>query len=447
VYGRRSTEALGSTWRERHAILASSAVPRGGQVATNHAQNARAGWSLPLQFPSFGDAATYEQLGRTCASALQGGGNSLFDACYNPLRPPGAALLMAAPYLITRDPVDAGYVALSLNVAFFALTVVAMARMLLGDRALLSALPARRMMLGTLVFCALLIDLVSHIPVRLTDLPSLSLFLSAMAVGYATLAGDSKPAIRRWRYGLVGILAAAASLLKVTWLPFSLVLLVVLLTIDSQTGVGERIRCAGAFLLGFSPVALVFANVWAHTGDIWFYDRAFWRAHFTYPGREMGVETVIYTVPRPDAYLTHVTTPISHPTLWVLHLYSGVFHFEWAVYHGRAWRARLWEISSFELAAAWLLVFAYLALTAWEARKGPVSLRLLNATSLGISLITAVARHTEARYYALPRAVLWVTLACLLLGWCRHILGRAAPLLPSGIPLRRRAKGRGRVGV
>jgi hypothetical protein len=327
---------------------------------------------------------------------------------------------MAAPYLVTRDPVQARYLALSLNLAFLALAVVSLGSALIHDRDLLPLWPARSRVLAALAFGALLPNFVAHVPVRLCDLPSLALLLSATAVGARTLWGDWLPALRRRRYALAGVLAALAVLIKISQLPFSLVLLAALLAADRRLAAGERVRCAAAFLIGLSPVALQFANVWAHTGELWLYDRAYLRA-FSYPGRDWGVEAVIYALPAPGAYLTQVTTAISYPTLLALRVYRGLFGFEWAVYHGEAWRAREWALGWWERGAAWLLVLGYVAGSGWAAwRTSPASLRLLNALAVGTALITAVVEHTELRYYILPRAVLWLTLGWLCLqAWRR----------------------------
>lgn len=373
-----------------------------------------------MDFPSFGDAAAYDQLGRACAEALAGRRGTVFEACYHPVRPPGAALLMSAPYLVTRDPVDAAYMALSLNLVFFALAVLSLGAVLIRDGGLLPGWPARSKALAALAFVVLLLNLVSHIPVRLGDLPALSLFLCAIAAGAPTLAGAWEPGARRRRYALVGVLAALAALLKISQLPFSLALLLVLLAVDRRLGAAERLRCAGAFLLGFSPVALQFLNVWAHTGVVWFYDPQYMRANFSYVGREWGVEAVIYTLPAPAAYMVRATGDVSHPTLLALRLFRGLFGFEWAVYRGEASRGPWWALSPVELGAAWLIVLAYLAISSWSAWRAPVSLRLLNGVGGLSALLTAAVEHTELRYYVFPRAVLWVTLACLgLWAWRR----------------------------
>lgn len=372
-----------------------------------------------MTFPSFGDAAVYEQLGRSCAAALAGGGGTAFEACYHPVRPPGAIALMAAPHLATSDAVDAAYIALGFNLVFFALCVASLAAVLVGEGRLLAGWRPRGRVLSTVAFVVLLLNLVAHVPVRLADLPSLALFLAAIALGARTIA---RPAgdVRHWRYGGVGLLCAASVLLKISALPYSLVLAAVLLALDRGLERRRRLLCAAAFLAGLAPAGLQFLNVWAHSGSFWLYDREYMRANFNYPGREWGVEGVAPTVPTPSGYMVRVAAPISYPTLLALRLYRGVFGFEWAVYLGERPRGPLWELGAVELMAAWALVVGYLAFSAAVAWRGPPGLALLNATAAACAVVTAVAMHTELRYYALQRAVLWATVLCGLLALWRR---------------------------
>src|SRR6185295_13055303 len=103
-----------------------------------------------------------------------------------------------------------------------------------------------------------------------------------------------------------------------------------------------------------------------------------------------------------------------------LRLYRGLFGFEWTIYHTVAARGPWWTLGTAEWAGAWLLVLAFLAVSAAIVWRGPPSLRLLNAVSAGIAVTTAVVEHTELRYYMLPRTVLWLSLALLALDRLRR---------------------------
>lgn len=362
-----------------------------------------------MNFPSFGDATTYDQLGRSCAAAIAGPG-SVLDGCYHPLRPAGSALLMATPYLVTDDPVDAAYVAVALNVLFLAVAVTALAATLLGDRLLLPETPRRVAWLTAAAFAVLLVNLAGHIPVRLGDLPALALFVCALPVAMGVLGGAAPARSPFRRYAACGALVALAVLVKVTYLAYGLVLLGSLLVLDPHAR-GSRARRTAFFLLGAAPIAVQVANVYVHTGQLGLYDREFMRVHFSYPRREYGIESVVFTIPEPTVYLTQVEGGISRLNVLVLRLYRGIFGFEWAVYLGQASRPPLWRLGTAELARAWALVLGYFGISAWSAWRAAPSLRLLNSNAAGAALATAVLMHTELRYYALPRAVLWLTLA------------------------------------
>jgi hypothetical protein len=89
----------------------------------------------------------------------------------------------------------------------------------------------------------------------------------------------------------------------------------------------------------------------------------------------------------------------------------------------------VWTIGVGERAAAWAMVIAYFAFAAWVVRKGAASLRLLNLTAPLMALATALLVHTELRYYALPRSVLWLTVAVTVLSLTLRPAGgsRSAP--------------------
>ena len=366
-----------------------------------------------MNFPSFGDAETYAQLGRACADAIAGPGR-VFDGCYHPIRPAGIALLMAVPYLATDDPVDAAYVALGLNMVFFAGVVACLAAALIGDRALLEGWPRRATLLAVGAFAVLLPNLVAHIPVRLGDLPSLAVFMAALLVAVRTVAGSWSGRPLLLRYLISGALCSLAVLLKVTYLAYALVLLGSLLALDRNAR-GSRLRCAAAFVTGMAPTAIQVLNVFLHTGQLGLYDREFMRTYFSYPRREYGIESVIFTIPDHSVYLTQAAGEISRLEVLVLRLFRGLFGFEWAVYLGEPSRGPVWTLGVAEWVRAWVLVLAYFAFSGWVAWKGTASLRMINLNAAAGALVTAALMHTELRYYALPRAVLWLTVAATVL--------------------------------
>lgn len=316
---------------------------------------------------------------------------------------------MAVPYLVTKDAVAADYVMLALNVAFLALAVVAVAMGLAAERALSLR---RAWLLPTLSFLALLANLVSHLPVRLGDLPALAVFLVALGLGMDTAA--TPPSTRRLsgRYAAAGACCAGATLLKLNYFVHALVLLGLLLLLDrNQTSDRRRLTSAAAFLAGFSPVTLQFVDVFLHSARVALFDDAYVRP-FHHPERGLAIEAVFYTLPATGAYTVRPAEPIGFASLVALRLYRGLFGFEWAVYRGPAHSGPVWPLTTTDMVWAWGLVLLWATLTGAAMWRGPRGLGLLAAVGAAVALTTAVLGHTELRYYALPRVAWWLTAAC-----------------------------------
>ena len=64
-----------------------------------------------MNFPQFGDAGIYSEIGAACASPLTSAQGSAFSSCYSPIRPVGMVALTTLPFLVSRDPVEVAYVA------------------------------------------------------------------------------------------------------------------------------------------------------------------------------------------------------------------------------------------------------------------------------------------------------------------------------------------------
>jgi hypothetical protein len=135
-------------------------------------------------------------------------------------------------------------------------------------------------------------------------------------------------------------------------------------------------------------------------------------ATFHRANRNVIVEALFFSIPAPGGFMVKLTEAPSPVTLVVLRMFSGLFKFQWAVYQGRIPPSREWWTPSwFELARAYGLVSAYLAATLAAAWRGPLSLRLLNATAFVTALAVPwfAVGHTELRYYLFPRIVFAVT--------------------------------------
>jgi hypothetical protein len=385
-----------------------------------------------MNFPSFGDAAAYSEVGAGCASALTSPQGDVFTACYHPLRPLGIVAWSTVPHLVSRDPVDVAYISLTLNILLLCGVYLALMRVLLLDPALRSgegSLP-RRVFCG-IVFVPVLLNLVPHLPVTLADLPALALFLLAVAT-CARILFDPSPACLVRRYLVAGVLVSLAALIRQHYLAFGLFLFLVTLWLDRGRHLGwrGRVRCALAFLAGLCPLLLQVASVYAHSGEVWFYETAPVAGTFGRPNKHLIIEALFFSIPEQGGFMVKLTEARSPVSVIVLRLFSGLFKFQWAVYQGRiAPSLEWWTPSRFELARAYALVGAYAALTLGSIFRGPVSLRLLNATAL----MTALAvpwfgvGHTELRYFLLPRIVLWITVLYWLARGLERARGSSAP--------------------
>ena len=133
-----------------------------------------------MNFPSFGDAAIYSELGERCASALASSGGNLFGSCYDPIRPIGIVGFYSVPHLLTDDPVTRVYILLLINVLLFAGVFLALGSCLLSDRTLHADERNTATLVGVSLFPPLLLFLIPHLPVTLSDLPSFAFFSFAI---------------------------------------------------------------------------------------------------------------------------------------------------------------------------------------------------------------------------------------------------------------------------
>ena len=363
-----------------------------------------------MDFPSFGDATFYRDAGRACAEALTSDGGGVFASCYDRMRPIGIVAWSTLPYLVTSDPVDAAYATLALNVLLLAAVHAALLRVLRMDPALRDG-PLSTCALSAAVFIPALLLLVPHLPVTLSDLPSLAAFVPAVVMA-ARIVLDPAGVSRTRRYFVLGLLVCGAALMRQHYLAFGAFLLAATVWLDRGLGWRERARCVVAFAAGLAPLLLQVANVYAHSGDAWLYERSSVAATFGRPNKHLIVEAMFYSLPEPNGFMVKLTEARSWPTVIVLRLFSGLFEFQWAVYQGRLSPAlEWWTPTAFELARAFAGVGGWAALTVVTSWRGPTSLRLLNATALPCALIVPAfgVGHSEARYFLFPRLVLAIT--------------------------------------
>jgi hypothetical protein len=132
-----------------------------------------------MNFPSFGDVDSFLQLGDRCSQALSGE-LTIFDGCYQSIRPIGALLYFAIPYLISRDPVTISYIILALNIGMFLIASLSIQSLFCpAERGGTSGvLPLRFLLISVVV----LIFTLPTIPVALSDLPAAAFFLLGISI-------------------------------------------------------------------------------------------------------------------------------------------------------------------------------------------------------------------------------------------------------------------------
>jgi hypothetical protein len=366
-----------------------------------------------MDFPSFGDATFYGAAGKACASALTGSGGSAFAACYDPMRPLGIVAWNTLPHLIASDPVDAAYATLALNVLLLVAVCAAVRTVLVLDPALRPGRgPLSSSALSAAVFVPALLLLVPHLPVTLSDLPSLAAFLPAVVVAGRILL-DPSPALRTRRYLYLGLIVCGAALVRQHYLVFGAFLAGVTLWLDRAAGPRPLLRGAAAFAAGLAPLVLQVASVYAHSGEAWLYETARVAETFGRPNKHLIIEALFFSIPQPNGFMVKLTEARGWITVGVLRLSAGLFHFQWAVYQGYVAPSReWWTPTTFEIARAWAAVGAWAALSIGTALRGPLALRLLNGTALLCALAVPFfgVGHSEPRYFLFPRLVLAITL-------------------------------------
>ena len=359
-----------------------------------------------MNFPSFGDAATYDRLGAKCAAALTGGEGLPFTECYDPLRPLGIIAYYTLPHLFSADPVVRVYMALAGNLIFFALIHRSLTGLLCGDRAG-TALRA----LESAFFVILLANFLPHLPVTLSDLPSLAVFMLA-AGQWRRDEGHARPAgSRRWVYFGMGLLVAVATLLKQNYIVAGTVLALGAVLFEKTSKRRHKVCYLLFFALGASPVLAQFASVYLHSGEFWLYETEVVRRFFSHVGDRPNVEAFFHSLPKQGAFMIKVAGEIDSVSFVTLKLYRGLFFLEWAVYKGLRGATTEYRVVGLgDLLRAYGLVGTYLAVTVGTLVRGPRALRLLGLVALSTAATNAVMWHTEARYYLLPRIVFSATL-------------------------------------
>ncbi|WP_426783712.1 hypothetical protein [Pseudomonas atacamensis] len=368
-----------------------------------------------MNFPTGSDADAYTIFGKACADFLQN--NDAISSCYNGIRPIGIMLYQAIPYLLTDDPVSLTYITLLLNVICL---LVLLASVLFLFRNLNNPTPAPRskidvvgegtVLLFTLIMC------IGYVPLRLSDIQSLSFFVASLSI-----ISDQEYRERAVPLLIAGILAGISVLLKQNYI-VSIFLVTVMWTVFRLRSQAEnKLKPIILYLVGTSICMLQVLAVYYHSGIMWFYEPKLMEV-YEYGNKQPYIELVAYTIPANGAYLTQLQQTVSTLEFIAIRFYEGLLKFYWAVYVGEA----PFDVSPVTLtftkvkllyiqAIVALIIIATIATTFVKNKWLP----LVAYVGIGTGLITAVMMHTENRYYILTRILCIVVASVIAVSWLK----------------------------
>jgi hypothetical protein len=351
-----------------------------------------------MDFPSFGDADGFLQLGRLCASALQG---DTTGSCYDGIRGVGAIILYALPQLVSSDKVIVSYLILGMNVLWMLLLIVAMAvivlepiRIYIGSR-LGKFLTAAA--LAAVVVVAVILSL-PHLPVPLSDLPSLTLF----TVGVAFLS--SRVMRQRMTPWVIAALFMGASVLvRQGWVVAVGVAIVILWAVClirlnrriSTTLTWQRLTVFSAVAAGVFLLQVVWT--FAHSGVFWFYEPQM-LVGFAPANKQPFIELTAINLPQPGAYLTQVDHPLNPITFFLAKLFYGLSRYDPAVYLGYPQVGTVVPFSTLQAVLTGVIVVAIVALAAIPLVKKQLGLTVLYGAVLVMTFQYTFQYHVENRY-------------------------------------------------
>lgn len=368
-----------------------------------------------MNFPTGSDADAYTIFGKACADFLEN--NDAISSCYNGIRPIGIMFYQAIPYLLTDDPVSLTYITFLLNVICL---LVLLASVLFLFRNLNNSTSTPRgkidifgegtVLLFTLIMC------IGYVPLRLSDIQSLSFFIASLSIiSNQDYREKTAPLL------IAGLLAGISVLLKQNYI-VSIFLVTVMWTVfNFRLKTENKLKPIILYLIGTSICLLQVAAVYYHSGIMWFYEPKLMEV-YEYGNKQPYVELVAYTLPANGAYLTQLQETVSSLEFIAIRFYEGFAKFYWAVYVGEApfdvspVALTFTKIKWFYIQAIVLLVVIATIATTFVKNKW---LPLVAYVGVGTGLITAAMMHTENRYYILTRILCVVVAAVIAVSWLK----------------------------
>jgi hypothetical protein len=350
-----------------------------------------------MDFTSFADADAFLNLGRACASALQG---DAAGSCYNGIRGLGVNLLYAFPQLFSSDKVVVSYWVLGMNVLWVLMLIVAIAVIVLEPIRVHIATRLGRFItaaaLGTVAIVTVTLSL-PHLPVPMSDLPSLALFTA----GVACL---SSHVLRRRMtpWVIAGFLMGASVLVRQGWVVALVVSVVILWSVcvmrlnrgTSTTVTWRRVTVFSAVAMGLSLLQVLWT--YAHSGVFWFFEPQ--ALEFYAPANKQPfIELIAYNLPQGSAFLTQVDRPLNPLTFFLAKLFYGL-RYDPAIYLGYAPVGTVVQFSTLQVILTGLIVIGLIGLAAIPLLKRQLGLTLIYGAVLVMTFQNTFQNHVENRY-------------------------------------------------
>ena len=354
-----------------------------------------------MNFPSFADTDGFLGLGQTCYQALVGPA-SIFEGCYDSIRPLGIALFYAIPFAISLDPVTVSYLVLGMHIIIFLIMCFSVNSVFERERHFfLSPInPLWFLMISAIV----LVFALPVIPVALSDLSSATSFMLAVAILFRSRVSGTAAFS-------AGLLFGFACLLRQYYFAFTALAVLSFVVCMREEFKSMSLRTIALFFLGCSFALLQFLWVWLHTGKLWVYDSSV--ASFDlYVNKAPYVEMIIYSIPINSAYVTSIGNEILDPfSFFCLKLLKGFYSLYPAVYLGHAplqSEPQIISVDNMLLFKAYAGFLFLLLGTVGAMYRNLPHYRAVLLLALLMSVMFAVIGHVESRYFLLPK-ILYVT--------------------------------------
>jgi len=376
-----------------------------------------------MDFPVFGDAASYSDFGKACADYIVHGGEGVTTSCYNAVRPTGIMVYHAIPFLLTSDPVEQNHIAVLMNLISL---MVLMASLLVIFKNLTGAVPGRNTWAhylgGSAVVLFTLILCVAYIPIRMSDIQSFACFSASVAI----LSSEQN---RRHLGALVvaGLMAGVSVLLKQNYVMSIFFLVFFWCCFDLKNHFAVKFKYVFTYLLGVSVCLIQVAAVYYHSGVPWFYEPKA-MAVYDMVNSQPYVELIAYTIPTIISYVSYLPVEVTSFQYVAIKFYEGISKFYWSVYLGQAptditpqvvivGHAKMlyMQLLMVVIALATLLTISF-------KNKWIAIFSLMTTASI---FLNTILLHTESRYFLMAKVYFIVLLAVMFVRFVNKIASRS----------------------